>query len=83
MDEAGRRQYTYHADWSKRQDKGKFARALQLAETLPRARARVTQSLRRSEADDFFLASAGWARSRKRFIVFSCSSVGQARLSFQ
>lgn len=50
-DEAGRRQYTYHADWSKRQDKGKFARALQLAEALPRARARVTQSLRRSDVD--------------------------------
>jgi DNA topoisomerase IB len=50
-DEAGRRQYTYHADWSKGRDKGKFSRALQLAETLPRARARVTQSLRRSEAD--------------------------------
>ncbi|MFX5812967.1 DNA topoisomerase IB, partial [Acinetobacter baumannii] len=29
----------------------KFSRALQLAEALPRARARVTQSLRRSEAD--------------------------------
>lgn len=50
-DEAGRRQYTYHADWSKGRDKGKFSRALQLAEALPRARARVTQSLRRSEAD--------------------------------
>lgn len=50
-DEAGRRQYTYHADWSKRRDKGKFARALQLAEAMPRARARVTQSLRRAEAD--------------------------------
>jgi len=50
-DEAGRRQYTYHADWSKGRDKGKYSRALQLAETLPRARARVTQSLRRSEVD--------------------------------
>ncbi|MBN9212001.1 MAG: topoisomerase I [Microbacterium sp. 71-36] len=50
-DEAGRRQYTYHADWSKGRDKGKFARALQLAEALPRARARVTQSLRRSDVD--------------------------------
>ncbi|RKT31822.1 DNA topoisomerase IB [Microbacterium sp. AG1240] len=50
-DEAGRRQYLYHADWSKRQDKGKFARALALADTLPRARGRVTQSLRRPELD--------------------------------
>jgi DNA topoisomerase IB len=50
-DEAGRRQYTYHADWSKGRDKGKYSRALQLAEALPRARARVTQSLRRSDLD--------------------------------
>lgn len=50
-DEAGRRQYTYHADWSKGRDKGKYSRALQLAEALPRARARVTQSLRRSDID--------------------------------
>lgn len=45
-DDAGRRQYLYHADWSKRRDKGKYARALALAEALPRARRRVTQSLR-------------------------------------
>jgi DNA topoisomerase IB len=50
-DEAGRRQYTYHADWSKGRDKGKYSRALQLAEALPRARARVTQSLRRADLD--------------------------------
>ena len=50
-DEAGRRQYAYHADWSKGRDRGKYARALQLAEALPRARARVTQSLRRSDVD--------------------------------
>jgi DNA topoisomerase IB len=50
-DDAGRRQYLYHADWSKRRDKGKFARALALAEALPRARRRVTQSLRREGLD--------------------------------
>ena len=50
-DEAGRRQYLYHADWSKRRDKGKFARALALAEALPRARGRVTQALRREALD--------------------------------
>jgi DNA topoisomerase IB len=51
MDEAGRKQYLYHAEWSKRRDKGKYARALALAESLPRARRRVTQSLRRDGLD--------------------------------
>lgn len=51
MDDAGRKQYLYHSEWSKRRDKGKFARALALAEALPRARGRVTQSLRREELD--------------------------------
>ncbi len=50
-DDAGRRQYIYHPDWTRRQDKGKYARALQLADALPRARARATTSLRRSDLD--------------------------------
>lgn len=50
-DDAGRRQYLYHPEWSKGRDKGKFSRALDLAESLPRARGRVTQSLRRGEVD--------------------------------
>lgn len=50
-DEAGRRQYIYHSEWSAGRDRRKYARALQLAETLPRARARVTTSLRRSAVD--------------------------------
>ncbi|MFE1646398.1 DNA topoisomerase IB [Microbacterium sp. P01] len=45
-DAAGRKQYMYHPQWSARRDKGKFARALALAEALPRARARVTAALR-------------------------------------
>lgn len=45
-DAAGRKQYIYHPEWSRSRDKGKFARALALAEALPRARARVTQDLR-------------------------------------
>lgn len=48
-DAAGRRQYLYHPDWSAPRDRGKFARALALAEALPRARARVTTALRREE----------------------------------
>lgn len=50
-DEAGRRQYLYHSDWSAKQDRGKFARMLDLAEALPGARVRVTKSLRRSQLD--------------------------------
>lgn len=50
-DEAGRRQYIYHPDWSAGRDRRKYARALQLAEALPRARARVTTSLRRGALD--------------------------------
>jgi DNA topoisomerase-1 len=45
-DDAGRRQYLYHPRWRERRDKGKFARALRLAEALPGARRRVTTSLR-------------------------------------
>jgi DNA topoisomerase I len=48
-DDAGRRQYLYHPDWSAKRDKGKYARALALAEALPRARGRVTQALRRGD----------------------------------
>jgi len=45
-DAADRRQYIYHPQWQQRRQRGKFARALLLAETLPRARARVTTALR-------------------------------------
>jgi DNA topoisomerase I len=50
-DDAGRRQYMYHRDWSAKQDRGKFSRMLDLAESLPGARVRVTKSLRRTELD--------------------------------
>jgi len=45
-DQAGRRQYLYHDAWRIHQDRVKFDRALQLAETLPAARRRVTMDLR-------------------------------------
>ncbi|HEV7184556.1 MAG TPA: DNA topoisomerase IB [Leifsonia sp.] len=45
-DQAGRRQYLYHETWRIHQDRIKFDRALQLAETLPAARRRVTLDLR-------------------------------------
>lgn len=50
-DAAGRRQYLYHPEWRARRDKNKFSRALALAEALPRARGRVTASLRSDELD--------------------------------
>jgi DNA topoisomerase IB len=50
-DAAGRQQYLYHPRWRQRRDRGKFARALALAEALPTARARVTRNLRREDFD--------------------------------
>src|SRR5690606_26126550 len=46
-DDAGRAQYLYHADWSRRASARKFDRALALAETLPAVRRGVTRDLRR------------------------------------
>ena len=51
IDDAGRMQYIYHPQWTAGRDRGKFARALALAEALPRARGRVTMSLRREGLD--------------------------------
>lgn len=51
VDGAGRTQYLYHADWAPKRDKGKYARALDLAAALPRARGRVTTALRRDGLD--------------------------------
>ncbi|GGA63993.1 DNA topoisomerase [Pseudoclavibacter endophyticus] len=44
-DEMGRRQYLYHPAWAERRGRGKYARALRLAEALPAARAKVTAAL--------------------------------------
>jgi DNA topoisomerase-1 len=46
LDAVGRRQYIYHPEWRERKDRVKFDRALQLAESLPAARRRVTLDLR-------------------------------------
>jgi DNA topoisomerase I len=51
VDDAGRVQYMYHPQWTAGRDRGKYARALALAEALPRARRRVTTSLRRDDID--------------------------------
>ncbi|MFH8251640.1 DNA topoisomerase IB [Microbacterium sp. B2969] len=50
-DDAGRRQYLYHPQWRERRDRGKFARALELADALPSARRRVTTALRAEGLD--------------------------------
>lgn len=49
-DQAGRRQYLYHPLWRARRDRRKFTRALDLAEALPAARAKVTRALNDEEA---------------------------------
>lgn len=44
-DANGRRQYLYHEDWRRSQDRAKFDRALDLAAALPAARRAVTRAL--------------------------------------
>ncbi|MEZ5214873.1 MAG: DNA topoisomerase IB [Microbacterium sp.] len=75
IDGAGRLQYLYHPDWSTGRDKGKYARALQLAGSLPRARGRVTTSLRRADLDrERVLATAF------RLLDLAAPRVGSERL---
>lgn len=50
-DDAGRQQYIYHSRWRVQRDRGKFVRALALAEALPPARARVTRAIRADDID--------------------------------
>jgi DNA topoisomerase IB len=46
-DARGRRQYRYHADWTKARDQTKFERSIAFARALPRLRRRVARDLRR------------------------------------
>lgn len=48
-DDAGRRQYLYHPDWTAHSDRVKFDRILDLADTLRSARRAVTIALRTSD----------------------------------
>ena len=73
-DAAGRRQYIYHPAWSSTRDRGKFARALQLAEVIPRARARVTTALRREALDRERVLGAAF-----RLLDQAAPRVGSAR----
>lgn len=45
VDDAGRTQYRYHPHWRERRDRAKHERALDLAESLPAMRRRVTREL--------------------------------------
>lgn len=45
-DVKGRKQYIYHPTWREKKDRVKFDRAMELAESLPAARRRVTMDLR-------------------------------------
>jgi DNA topoisomerase IB len=45
VDDAGRKQYLYHADWRTRRDQAKFDEMLEFAEALPRLRRTVKRDL--------------------------------------
>ncbi|WP_236900904.1 DNA topoisomerase IB [Cryobacterium arcticum] len=74
VDAAGRRQYQYHPDWHTRQDRVKFARALELAQSLPSARGYVTRSLRRTPS------SADESRDRALAAAFRILDQGALRI---
>ncbi|MEC5189999.1 MULTISPECIES: DNA topoisomerase IB [unclassified Arthrobacter] len=70
VDAVGRRQYIYHPGWRERKDRLKFDRSLQLAETLPAARRRVTLDLR----------SEGLTRERVLAAAFRMLDSGSLRV---
>ena len=69
-DQAGRRQYLYHESWRLHQDRLKFERAAQLAETLPVARRKVTLDLREE----------GFGRDRILAAAFRIIDLGSLRI---
>lgn len=69
-DQAGRRQYLYHESWRLHQDRLKFERAAQLAETLPAARRKVTLDLREE----------GFGRDRILAAAFRVIDLGSIRI---
>ena len=70
LDAMGRRQYIYHPEWRVRKDREKFDRSLQLAESLPAARRRVTMDLR----------SDGFTRDRVLAAAFRMLDSGSLRV---
>lgn len=69
-DQAGRRQYRYHDSWRLHQDRVKFERAAQLAETLTSARRKVTMDLRQE----------GFGRDRVLAAAFRIIDLGSVRI---
>ncbi|NUT69676.1 DNA topoisomerase IB [Pseudarthrobacter sp. C4D7] len=70
VDAVGRRQYIYHPEWRERKDRVKFDRSLQLAESLPTARRRVTMDLR----------GEGFSRDRVLAAAFRMLDSGSLRV---
>jgi len=70
LDAVGRRQYIYHPEWRERKDRVKFDRSLQLAESLPVARRKVTMDLR----------SEGFSRERVLAAAFRMLDSGSLRV---
>jgi DNA topoisomerase-1 len=70
VDDAGRRQYIYHASWREKKDRAKFERALALAAALPNARRRVTVDLR----------SEGLTKTRALAAAFRMLDTGSLRI---
>jgi DNA topoisomerase IB len=70
LDAVGRRQYIYHPAWREKKDRLKFDRALQLAESLPAARRRVTLDLR----------GDGFSRERVLAAAFRMLDTGSLRV---
>ena len=70
LDAVGRRQYIYHPEWRERKDRVKFDRSLQLAESLPVARRRVTMDLR----------GEGFSRERVLAAAFRMLDSGSLRV---
>jgi DNA topoisomerase-1 len=69
-DSQGRKQYLYHPYWREKKDRVKYDRALQLAESLPTARAQVTKHLR----------SEGPTRERALAAAFRMLDTGSLRV---
>ncbi|BDI23901.1 DNA topoisomerase IB [Herbiconiux sp. L3-i23] len=69
-DAAGRKQYIYHPTWREKKDRVKYDRAMELAESLPSARRRVTMDLR----------SDGYTRERVLAAAFRMLDTGSLRV---
>jgi len=70
VDDAGRRQYIYHASWREKKDRAKFERAMLLSASLTAARRRVTIDLR----------SEGLTKTRALAAAFRMLDTGSLRI---